>query len=840
MNSVATSLMGQSLAVVQSHLGPALKHQHSAEKHTDFYLHGTPYLETVFPVAIAGIVSVFRHDHCVALRIIFDQQDPRLAEFVYTPAIAQHLFTKIAGDREAQWHPLESTRTAANLLHHVCCLGNNIATTWDASPADSTLVNDIIVYFERRCSVTTQTVVSPLSSDITAVSADNAAILSSVISEGKTVPSTGLVFPDIATNPYRAEIIKAANIYGLVGGYDDGKFHPTAVLSREQAVALLVNALQYRLPAAVQIPKTLSEPPPFPDVKAGWSATRIQFAKATGLISGDSSGLFRPLDQLSRAALIAMIHKGLSFIVRQELGASVALAAAIAPVENPPAPFPDVSTTHWAYALIEDLRPTGIVSADRSDSTGYRFNPDQAAHRDYATAAMVRLVESKLVAPSAFPSPDHPLHDPNPAPEVNFPDIKGNPYEPQIHIAANQYQLVSGFVDGTFRPHNSVTREQAVVILLDALRERLINESVITLPDQLTERPFVDVAVDRWSAPKLAFAKQAGIVAGDASGAFAPEAPVSRAQLMAIAHQALAYGVWQDFGRHSALDQIFKTGMVDTYNFVDIPNNHWAANILPVMSVLGLAHPQDFAKPNIFAPDAPAKRDYAVAIAVQMVQLMYTDMPNPVEEHGFRDIENDPYEAEISRAANQYRLVNIPEDGYFHPLDMVRRDAIAAMLVKAITPLVSAPGVINLPASLSEAPFSDVPADHPAAPQIKFVTDVGIMDANNDSAGQFAPQGTMTRADLMAAIANAAQFVAKTNFGEGVNLAAVVYTSQTTPSALTDIDGHSAEPAIAQMAQLGIALPYPPGSSEFMPEEPCRRNYATAAMVRLRELPFQQ
>ena len=55
---------------------------------------------------------------------------------------------------------------------------------------------------------------------------------------GETKPLPVNIFPDIADNVYKEEILRAANIYGIVSGYDDGKFHPQDELSREQAVVI--------------------------------------------------------------------------------------------------------------------------------------------------------------------------------------------------------------------------------------------------------------------------------------------------------------------------------------------------------------------------------------------------------------------------------------------------------------------------------------------------------------------------------------------------------------------------------------------------------------------------
>ncbi|NEQ44061.1 MAG: S-layer homology domain-containing protein [Leptolyngbya sp. SIOISBB] len=829
MHPVSTSLMGQSLAVVQTYLGKALQHQQSVDQQTDFYLHRTPYFNAVLPLAIAGVVSVYRQDSCVALRLIFDRQDSRLATFVYTHDVAQQLFAKITGESTRQWRPIEDYRTADQHWHKVYCLGGNLATAWDASAAGNTLVSDIIVYQERRCGVASPNLDPP------------------VWLEANNLPpgtTSDLSFGDVVGNLYEAEILQATQTYHLIAGYEDGTFRPRTPITREQAIALLLRALEQMLvnPQAISRPDEITVAP-FEDVPLTHRSVRQFYAaKQAGILAGGPNNRAYPDVALSRAGLMAIIRNGLQVVVRENYGTTAPLdelVPAIAPMIN----YTDIEE-HWGAQPIRELTTYGIATP--LNEQGSEFAPNAAAHRDFAAAALVRMMavelpqELQLATKSTGSSPTsskHPLHDPQ-SPTVTFIDIEGNPYALQIQIAANQYQLVSGFVDGTFRPQNPVTREQAVVILLAALQERLVNEDSLVVPASLQEPPFVDVPVDRWSAPKLQLAKQIGMVAGNALGYFAPEAVMSRAQLMAIAHQALAYGVWQDFGRRTALDQIFNTDMVSTYNFVDVPNNHWAANVMTVMSVLGLAQPQALAQPEIFAPDAAAHRDYTVATAVRMVQLMYTEMPNPLETNGFRDIEDDPYAVAINQAAHQYHLISIPEDSYFQPLVTVQRATIAAMVVQALTPLIQAPGVMNLPDRLTAAPFADVPAAHPAAPDIQFVTAVGIMESD-DGTEQFHPQGELTRADLMTVIAKALAFVATTNYGQGVALTSVIDKTQLIPSEFTDISGHAAASAIAQMAQLGIALPQTVGSTEFLPDAPCRRNYAVASMVRLRKLPFQ-
>lgn len=121
-----------------------------------------------------------------------------------------------------------------------------------------------------------------------------------------------------------------------------------------------------------------------------------------------------------------------------------------------------------------------------------------------------------------------------PAPEASsFSDIADKPTQE----AASQVQragLVHGFPDGTFRPHQPVTRAQAVAVLLSAVRH-LPQSPAHTLAPLPGRRgmapPFTDVPRRHWAYVPIAQAWQQGLIAGTASNRFSPERPVSAGEL---------------------------------------------------------------------------------------------------------------------------------------------------------------------------------------------------------------------------------------------------------------------------------------------------------------------
>ncbi len=112
-----------------------------------------------------------------------------------------------------------------------------------------------------------------------------------------------------------------------------------------------------------------------------------------------------------------------------------------------------------------------------------------------------------------------------------FTDIKGNPYEAEIERAA-QILVVSGFPDKTFRPQESVTREQAISMIVDGLNTLV----AININEKPTSRvrPFLDVDSSRWSAAKINWAQWNIIPEGTATGNFRPTDYITRAELLAF------------------------------------------------------------------------------------------------------------------------------------------------------------------------------------------------------------------------------------------------------------------------------------------------------------------
>lgn len=103
-------------------------------------------------------------------------------------------------------------------------------------------------------------------------------------------------------------------------------------------------------------------------------------------------------------------------------------------------------------------------------------------------------------------------------------DLKQEPQVTEEHLA-----YAVGYPDGTIRPLEVMTREEAAVIFYRLMSEEQ-REAFI-----YTGQPFFDVGETRWSSREITALYHANILKGNPGGAFLPSKPISRAEFAAVA-----------------------------------------------------------------------------------------------------------------------------------------------------------------------------------------------------------------------------------------------------------------------------------------------------------------
>ncbi len=183
-----------------------------------------------------------------------------------------------------------------------------------------------------------------------------------------------------------------------------------------------------------------------------------------------------------------------------------------------PIEFKDVAK-HWAKNVVNDMGSRMVISGDHDNL----FNPDQAITRAEFISILVRGLGLKLENG-----------------ETPFTDIHTSAwYSSAIHTAYT-YKLINGFEDGKFHPSDPITREEAMVLIANAMN---ITDLTATLGSR-------DVAallgayrdahqVALWTEESIADVLQAGIVTGRGNNLLALKAHMTRAEVAVIIQKLL-------------------------------------------------------------------------------------------------------------------------------------------------------------------------------------------------------------------------------------------------------------------------------------------------------------
>jgi hypothetical protein len=258
---------------------------------------------------------------------------------------------------------------------------------------------------------------------------------------------------------------------------------------------------------------------------------------------------------------------------------------------------------------VEIGRTTGVTNdfAKLTLDPGWRFT--RRTYNDQVLGHIYLTYDGSFPPGDVIPDPGGPT---TPPAVPRFRDTAGDIYFDDIQQAV-EIGFIAGFEDNTFRPRETLTREQLVSMVLDALEE--VPNANFRVPDQASGNPYRDVNAARWSAAKIQFARDNNIVSGYEDGTFRPDRPVSRAELISVLRRAASYAQTM---RGSSAD-LLPTEPV--FNFTDT-SNHWAnAQIAEMSAFCGVASPLN-EQGRQFAPDNASFRNYAAAATLRMLSCV--------------------------------------------------------------------------------------------------------------------------------------------------------------------------------------------------------------------------
>lgn len=185
---------------------------------------------------------------------------------------------------------------------------------------------------------------------------------------------------------------------------------------------------------------------------------------------------------------------------------------------SPDLTFSDTAD-HWARHDIQDMVNRSIIMGI-GDSL---FEPNRHITRAEFAAMLVRgfgLPAERDAAP--------------------FSDIDQTSWYSQAVNTMHAYRFITGFEDGTFRPHELVTREQSMVIIarVAAFTGLDTRPSVRTIEEILM--PYRDAAeTSDWALAGIAHSLEMGIIQGKTDTMLAPQHVLTRSEAAAIIRRLL-------------------------------------------------------------------------------------------------------------------------------------------------------------------------------------------------------------------------------------------------------------------------------------------------------------
>lgn len=172
--------------------------------------------------------------------------------------------------------------------------------------------------------------------------------------------------------------------------------------------------------------------------------------------------------------------------------------------------------------------------------TGGTFGPERNMTRAEVTTMFARLLTEQIEADKTYSS--------------TFNDVAKNCWAANYIGYMQQFGIITGYSDGSFRPDAPVTRAEFAAI---ASRFEKLTEG---------SKSFTDVPDTYWAARYINFAATRGWVTGYSDGTFKPENTITRAEVAAVTCRLL---------ERSADQSYIRSHLNELRTFSDVTESHW-------------------------------------------------------------------------------------------------------------------------------------------------------------------------------------------------------------------------------------------------------------------------
>ena len=126
--------------------------------------------------------------------------------------------------------------------------------------------------------------------------------------------STAYVFPDM-NNSFFRRVVEKAYTAGIVTGQEDGKFHETDMVTREQYITMLYRTIEFvELELGTSVLEQAQDEIPFEDsgTISPWAEEAVRTLHALGVTHGENGNVFSPRDAVSFEQMLVLSYRCLT------------------------------------------------------------------------------------------------------------------------------------------------------------------------------------------------------------------------------------------------------------------------------------------------------------------------------------------------------------------------------------------------------------------------------------------------------------------------------------------------------------------------------------------------
>jgi uncharacterized repeat protein (TIGR02543 family) len=231
------------------------------------------------------------------------------------------------------------------------------------------------------------------------------------------------------------------------------------------------------------------------------------------------------------------------------------------------------ATAQWTIYVEPETPVEAEPEATPEPSTPTELTPEPEVSR-----------EPLPVVPSVSTPDPEPTQEPE-SPDEPVSDTTASSVSDQL-ITETHVAYIFGYPDGTVQPDGNITRAEIAMIFFRLLKDDVRAEY------QTTENTFTDVSDSAWYGEAVSTLAAMGILNGNGEGSFAPDEPITRAELATVC---------------ARFDTSTTSG---TSSFSDI-EGHWAQAYIQRAASLGWVQGYE---DGTFRPDAAITRAETMAL----------------------------------------------------------------------------------------------------------------------------------------------------------------------------------------------------------------------------------